>query len=91
MEKKKVIYRTEITPTNLKAMFNIIATLYSKVVKTYKGKMKFSISEDEKGFQLSIRIPKLDMSKNLISLLKIYIDKYRSKDTYLRMKDEIED
>lgn len=35
---KETLYRTEILPKNLKSMFNLLATLYNRVVKSHKGK-----------------------------------------------------
>lgn len=91
MATKEVLYRTEITPRNLKAMFTLIATFYNRVVKSNRGKIRFSISRDAKGYGLYLRIPTVHFSKPLNSILSIIIDKYIAKDTYLNQDEELQD
>lgn len=63
---KEILYRTEILPKNLKSlksMFNLLATLYNRVVKSHKGKIRMSITQDSKGIDIRFRIPTTDFSK----------------------------
>lgn len=86
--KKKVLYRTEILPSNLKCMFNFLATLYNRIVKSHKGKIKMTISRDNKGIDIRFRIPTVDFSDTFKVILEVTIDRYKTKDKYLRIKDE---
>lgn len=83
---KETLYRTEILPKNLKSMFNLLATLYNRVVKSHKGKIRMSITQDSKGIDIRFRIPTTDFSIKVI--LGVIIDRYKTKDAYLRSKDE---
>lgn len=91
MATKKVLYRTEITPRNLRSMFNLIAIFYNRVVKSNRGKIKFSVSKDDKGYGLYLRIPTVHFSKPMNSILSIIVDKYIAKDTYLNQDEELQD
>lgn len=81
---KEILYRTEILPKNLKSMFNLLATFYNRVVKSHKGKIRMSITQDSKG--IGFRIPTTDFSNNFKVILGV--DRYKTKDAYLRSKDE---
>lgn len=35
---KKILHRSEITPKNLKAIFNLIAVLYNRLIKIEREK-----------------------------------------------------
>ena len=70
---KETLYRTEILPKNLKSMFNLLATFYNRIVKSHKGKIRMSITQDSKGIDIRFRV---------------IIDRYKTKDAYLRSKDE---
>lgn len=83
---KEILYRTEILPKNLKSMFNLLATFYNRIVKSHKGKIRMSITQDSKGIDIRFRIPTTDFSFKVI--LGVIIDRYKTKDAYLRSKDE---
>lgn len=83
---KETLYRTEILPKNLKSMFNLLATFYNRVVKSHRGKIRMSITQDSKGIDIRFRIPTTDLSFKVI--LGVIIDRYKIKDAYLRSKDE---
>lgn len=85
---KEILYRTEILPKNLKSMFNLLATLYNRVVKSHKGKIRMSITQDSKGIDIRFRIPTTDFSNNNFKVILGVIDRYKTKDAYLRSKDE---
>lgn len=85
---KETLYRTEILPKNLKSMFNLLATLYNRVVKSHKGKIRMSITQDSKGIDIRFRIPTTDFSNNFKVILGVIIDRYKTRDAYLRSKDE---
>lgn len=85
---KKILHRSEITPKNLKAIFNLIAILYNRLIKNRKGKIRITLSEDSKGLEFRLRIPTSELSSSMKALIRIGIDKFIAKDTYLRIKDE---
>lgn len=88
MTKKKILHRSEITPKNLKTIFTLIATLYSRLIKNRKGRIRITISEDSKGLELRLRIPTINLSSSMKALTRISIDKFVAKDNYLKLKDE---
>ena len=38
-------------------MFNLLATFYNRIVKSHKGKIRMSITQDSKGIDIRFRIP----------------------------------
>ena len=75
---KEILYRTEILPKNLKSMFNLLATFYnrvvkSRVVKSHKGKIRMSITQDSKGIDIRFRIPTTDFSNNFKVILGVLL------------------
>lgn len=86
-EQRNFIQNRDITE-NLKSMFNLLATLYNRVVKSHKGKIRMSITQDSKGIDIRFRIPTTDFSNNFKVILGVIIDRYKTKDAYLRSKDE---
>ena len=87
-EQRNFIHRTEILPKNRKSMFNLLATFYTRIVKSHKGKIRMSITQDSKGIDIRFRIPTTDFSNNFKVILGVIIDRYKTKDAYLRSKDE---
>ena len=85
---KKNLHYSEITPTNLKVIFNLIATLYNRLIKNRKGKIRITLSEDSKGIEIKFRIPTVNLSSSMKALIRICVDKFIAKDNYLRIKDE---
>ena len=85
---KKILHRSEITPKNLKAIFNMVAALYNRLVKNHRGRIKVSITEDSKGLEIKLRIPTLDLSSSMKVLIHLCIDKFIAKDSYLKLRDE---
>lgn len=75
---KEILYRTEILPKNLKSMFNLLATLYNRVVKSHKGKIRMSITQDSKGIDIRFRIPTTDFSNNFKVILGVIIGNFGS-------------
>lgn len=47
-----------------------------------------SITQDSKGIDIRFRIPITDFSNNFKVILGVIIDRYKTKDAYLRSKDE---
>lgn len=47
-----------------------------------------SITQDSKGIDIRFRIPTTDFSNNFKVILGVIIDRYKTKDAYLRLKDE---
>ena len=84
---KKILHRSEITPKNLKAIFNMFAALYNRLVKNHRGRIKVSITEDSKGLEIKLRIP-TDLSSSMKVLIHLCIDKFIAKDSYLKLRDE---
>lgn len=88
---KKILHRSEVTPKNLKAIFNTVntvAALYNRLVKNHRGRIKVSITEDSKGLEIKLRIPTLDLSSSMKVLTHLCIDKFIAKDNYLKLRDE---
>ena len=65
-----------------------MGSFYNGVVKSEKGKMRMSISEDWKGIDIGFRIGSSELSNNLKVILGVMIDRYKRKDGYVRWKDE---
>lgn len=87
---KKVLHKSGITPTNLKSVFNVLASLYSKLIKNHRGKIRMIISEDSKGIELRFRIPTVELSSSMKVLIRLCIDKFIARDKYLQLRDEEE-
>nr|UVN06998.1 MAG: hypothetical protein [Bacteriophage sp.] len=47
-----------------------------------------SITQDSKGIDIRFRIPTTDFNNNFKVILGVIIDRYKTKDAYLRSKDE---
>lgn len=87
---KKILHRSEITPKNLKSVFNLLASIYNRLIKNHKGKIRISLSEDSKGMEIKLRIPTIGLSSSMKVLIRLCFDKFIAKDNYLRIKDEEE-
>lgn len=56
-------------------MFNVLGSVYNGVVKSEKGKMRMSISEDCKGIDIGLRMGSSELSNNLKVILGVIMDR----------------